>query len=156
MRANPTYDGGATERDPTHVLNGLLRAANQFSVAGFQALGPSCESLLPTARYVVVSLQPLRAKLIAEIGDEQNVVYQREGLEFPADLGQATAAFVEAGVRQLSPTAIGTLRRLLDTGARVAVIVERDLGMAHAVVDRAGSGDPVRLFSLQAPPDRTH
>lgn len=147
-----------TAQHPTSVLHDLLLAADRFWLAAFKALGPDAEPLLPVARHVAISTQPLRVRLLADPAADDampRVIYQLADSAFPVDLGATTAAFLEAGIRQLSPAAQQMLAGIQARGGVLGVLVTRDLQRVEALISE-GTQVPVSLFALQATVEQVH
>lgn len=142
---------------PDDLLYAVLSAAGRFAADALSTLDSDLAvRLVPHAGVVIVTADdhPI-ARLIAEApSGELRVIHSAPP---PADLGEATARAIEAGVSRLPDASRRRVAMLIASGrGRLALCVDRDLSAVALFLD-AGDAEPITLAQLvAAEPAITH
>jgi hypothetical protein len=114
-----------TATKPDYVIqDDVLMAAAYFAMERCAPLQPEdVATLEPPARvFITVAVQPPVARLLAlpEHGRFDEIA-RADGAAFPARLGTAVAAFIEAGLRRQGPEVVA---RVAEMPERLLVVIE--------------------------------
>jgi hypothetical protein len=140
------------------ILQNLFSAGGAFAAEAFGAIRPDLAARLFSApTFVAVATSPPGARLIIQAPDGDDVVCPYQTTTLAPDLGEWAGRAIDAGLLMLSDEAQrGVARAVLAAGARLAVLIDRNAGSVHIVLD-AGDKLPHVLATLQpSAPQVTH
>jgi hypothetical protein len=131
----------STQKSNSGILSELFVGCRDFSAYALASITPELRArLIPARNFVAIGTKPPCARLLVEGKDDAlAVVFEARGKDFPKSLGVATAQLLEAGLATLSEDMRARLSVLQESGRGLGVVVDRDLGSAHIMIDGGGS-----------------